>query len=112
MAALDRPAGGELSHSSAMRLNYGATFSMAITALVACPMMASAQGAREYGSKPIRVIVPVPAGGGTDIIARVITSGLADSGGLKMIIDNRPTGSVLSDEFGKLIPSLGMKAAH
>lgn len=47
------------------------------------------QAAGEYGSRPIRTIVPVAPGGGTDIVARIVTGALADATGLRMVLDNR-----------------------
>ncbi|MEQ1519404.1 MAG: tripartite tricarboxylate transporter substrate binding protein [Usitatibacteraceae bacterium] len=42
----------------------------------------------EYPAKPIRFIVPFPAGGGTDIIARQVGNKLNEIPGWKMVIDN------------------------
>ena len=47
---------------------------------------ASAQG---YPSKPVRVIVPYPPGGGADFVTRVIAKGLSDSLGQQFYVDNR-----------------------
>ena len=44
----------------------------------------------EYPTKPIQVIVPYAAGGGTDIVARLIAHYLKDSLGQPMVIVNRP----------------------
>jgi len=49
-----------------------------------------ASAAPPYPSKPIRVIVPFPAGGGTDIIAREVTNKVAMSTGWTFVIDNKP----------------------
>lgn len=49
---------------------------------------ASAQDA--YPSKPIKVVVPFPAGGATDILTRAITEKLAQRLGQSVIIENRP----------------------
>ena len=43
-----------------------------------------------YPSKPIKVIVPFPAGGATDILTRAITEKLAQRIGQSVIIENRP----------------------
>lgn len=43
-----------------------------------------------YPSKPIRLIVPFPAGGGTDIIAREVTQKLTSTLGWSFVIDNKP----------------------
>lgn len=42
-----------------------------------------------YPTKPIRFIVPFPPGGGTDIVARIITTRLSESLGVQFIVDNR-----------------------
>ena len=46
--------------------------------------------AQAYPTKPIRVIVPFPAGGGTDIFARTVGQKLADTLKWTVIIDNKP----------------------
>lgn len=49
--------------------------------------IAFAQG---YPSKPIKLIVPFPTGGTTDILARAVGGELAKAWGQQVIIDNRP----------------------
>src|SRR5262249_16104284 len=44
---------------------------------------------RHYPARPVRVIVPTPAGGATDFTARAITQRLTESWGHQFIIDNR-----------------------
>ncbi len=56
-------------------------------------MLVSAAAAQTYPSKPIRWIVPYPAGGGSDFLARTIGQGLAAQTGLTVIIDNKPGGN-------------------
>jgi tripartite-type tricarboxylate transporter receptor subunit TctC len=46
----------------------------------------------EYPEKPVRVIVPYPPGGATDIISRTIASKLAASLGQQFVVENRPGG--------------------
>lgn len=46
--------------------------------------------AQSYPAKPIRVIVPFPAGGGTDIIAREVTTKLSGTLGWSFVVDNKP----------------------
>jgi tripartite-type tricarboxylate transporter receptor subunit TctC len=51
--------------------------------------VAAAVAAEAYPSRPIRLIVPFPAGGGTDIVGRVLGQKLHESLGQPVVIDNR-----------------------
>jgi tripartite-type tricarboxylate transporter receptor subunit TctC len=75
--------------------------SIAAVGLGACAALASAQpAAGNYPDKPIRVIVPVAAGGGTDIIARIVMSKVAEGMGATIVIDNRAgAGGILGNEI-------------
>lgn len=55
---------------------------------------AFAQGpAQNYPNKAIRIIVPFPAGGPTDILARVIGQRMSEEWGQPVVIENRPGGN-------------------
>ena len=58
----------------------------AALAVVLLPLFAAAQA---YPDKPIRVIVPVPAGGTPDVVARTVAPGLSSLLGQQLVIDNR-----------------------
>jgi len=74
--------------------------SMTAIALCACAALAAAQPMGNYPDKPIRVIVPVAAGGGTDIIARIVMSKVAEGMGATIVIDNRAgAGGILGNEI-------------
>jgi len=60
-----------------------------IAALLAAVAGGSAFAQPAYPTKPIRFIVPFPPGGGTDIVARIITTKLAENLGVQFIVDNR-----------------------
>ena len=72
-------------------------------AAVAWPMNAHAQS---YPNKPIRLIVPFPAGGAADIVARVITHALSEALGQPLIIDNRggADGAIAGDAVKNAVP--------
>jgi tripartite-type tricarboxylate transporter receptor subunit TctC len=59
----------------------------ALAALAATP--ARAQTVASYPSKPIKLIVPFPPGGSTDILARTLGQKLNEAWGQPVIIDNR-----------------------
>src|SRR5712672_512313 len=49
--------------------------------------------AQEYPVRAVRVIVPFAPGGGTDIVARILSQHLSQRLGQSFVIDNRPAGS-------------------
>ena len=53
------------------------------------PAFAQTQNLTTYPSKPIRLIVPFPAGGGNDVVARVIAQKLSERLGQPIVIDNK-----------------------
>ena len=72
---------------------------MVLFTMSSFPMAAYAQAAR-YPQRPIRMIVPLPAAGSTDIIARIVAQKYTDSLGKAVIVDNRPgAGTSLGTEL-------------
>lgn len=59
--------------------------------------------AQAYPSKPIRLIVPFPAGGATDVLGRAISMRLGDKLGASIVVDNKPGagGTIGSDLAAK-----------
>lgn len=60
-----------------------------------------AVAAESYPTRPVRLVVPFAAGGGADVVARLIGKGLADRLGQQIVIDNRAgAGGVIGVEIG------------
>ncbi len=75
----------------------------ALAPLAALPLPAAAQA---WPSKPLRLVIPFPAGGATDIIGRLLAQKLAAALGQQVVIDNKPGagGSIGSDLVAKAPP--------
>ncbi|SFQ12314.1 tripartite tricarboxylate transporter substrate binding protein [Variovorax sp. 770b2] len=68
-----------------------------------CMAASSASLAEGYPNKPIRLIVPFPAGGATDLFARTLGQKMGEKLGTQLIIDNKPGagGAIGSDQAAK-----------
>ncbi len=66
----------------------------------------AASAAQDYPTKAVRLIVPFPPGGSTDLVARVVGQKMADAWGKQVVIDNRPgaNGMIGSDIVAKANP--------
>jgi tripartite-type tricarboxylate transporter receptor subunit TctC len=52
-------------------------------------LLVASASAQDWPQKPIRFIVPFPAGGGTDVVARLVAKNLQDKLGQTIIVENR-----------------------
>lgn len=59
------------------------------TLLMLCACASASAQAPSFATKPIRLVVPFPAAGGTDLIARALGEGLARELGQAIVIDNK-----------------------
>ena len=73
---------------------------------LAMPALATAQTDEPWPSRPIRCIVPFPAGGGTDLAARIATRRLSEALGQPIVIENRPGagGTIGSNAVARAAP--------
>jgi tripartite-type tricarboxylate transporter receptor subunit TctC len=71
-----------------------------LATLLLLPCLALAQG---YPVRPVRIIVPFPPGGATDVMARVIAQKLSEFWGQQAVVDNKPgaSGTIGSDLVAK-----------
>jgi tripartite-type tricarboxylate transporter receptor subunit TctC len=78
----------------------------AIVSLAIATMFAPAAGAQSYPNKPVKLEVGAPAGGGTDIVARMLGEKLGESMKQSFVVDNRPGASntIAADFTAKSTP--------
>jgi tripartite-type tricarboxylate transporter receptor subunit TctC len=70
--------------------------------------MTASAAAQDYPAKPIRLIIPFPPGGGSDVTGRVVATALSERLGQQMIVDNRAgAGGVIGSELAANAPKDG-----
>ena len=71
-----------------------------LAVLLLFPCLALAQS---FPARPVRIIVPFPPGGATDVMARVIAQKLSESWGQQAVVENKPgaSGTIGSDLVAK-----------
>src|SRR5450830_1936059 len=67
-------------------------------------MAANVVSGQDYPNKPIRILAS-PAGGGSDLAARIIAQGISGPLGQQLIVDNRAT--ILANELASKMPPDG-----
>ena len=81
------------------------------TLLMLCGEFAYAQS---YPVKPIRIVIPYPPGGGTDIVIRAVSGRLSERLGQPVVVDNRggATGTIGSEAVARAAPDGYTLLAH
>lgn len=81
---------------------------MKLALLLLCTLaaVAPAQAQSEYPNKTIRLIVPFPPGGSTDIVGRVVAQKLSERLGQSIVVENRAGagGTIGTDAAAKAAP--------
>ena len=68
--------------------------------VVLSALLVQAAGAQSYPVRPIRLIVPYPAGGPTDFVGRTVGQKLSQLLGQQIVVDNRPgAGTIIGSEL-------------
>jgi tripartite-type tricarboxylate transporter receptor subunit TctC len=66
------------------------------------------QGQTDYPARPVRIVVPSPPGGGTDIVARVLAQHFSKALGQPFFVENKPgAGNMIGIEFVARAPGDG-----
>jgi tripartite-type tricarboxylate transporter receptor subunit TctC len=76
-----------MNHNHRPGLNRRTLLSYAAAGLAASPLLGQAQA--KWPAKPVTMIVPFPAGGGTDAFARPLAAAFSKVSGQQLVIDNR-----------------------
>jgi tripartite-type tricarboxylate transporter receptor subunit TctC len=66
-----------------------------LAALLAAAVSIGAAHAQTYPARAVRMVIPFPAGGGTDFIARAVGQKLSELWGQPVVMDNRPGGTTV-----------------
>jgi tripartite-type tricarboxylate transporter receptor subunit TctC len=71
-----------------------------------CCISAQAQSPATFPNKPIKIVVPFPAGGTSDVLARLIGQKMTEAWGQPVLIDNKPgsSGNLGADLVAKAVP--------
>src|SRR5688572_13626404 len=79
---------------------------MQFAAALAAAGWVSSAPAQSYPARPVRIVVPFPAGGGVDATARTVGQKLSEQIGQPVVIDNRPgaAGTIGADHVSKSAP--------
>src|ERR1700754_301913 len=74
--------------------------------VAALVLLASAAHADEYPSRPITLVVPYAAGGGNDVMARIVAEKMSRSLGQQIVIENKggAGGSIATRQVAKAAP--------
>jgi len=81
-------------------------FAAGLLAFGATTATAQSAVAQSYPSRPVKLVVPYPPGGGNDIMARFIQPKLADQWGQPVVVENKPgaAGATATAEVGRATP--------
>jgi tripartite-type tricarboxylate transporter receptor subunit TctC len=76
--------------------------------LAAAALLAPAVHAQNFPNRPIRLVVPFPAGGATDIFARAVSQKLGERLGQPIVVDNKPgAGGTIGSDIAAKAPADG-----
>lgn len=76
------------------------------TAVLVASVTVAAPAQAEFPEKPIRLILPYPPGGPTDLLARVVAAEMSNTLGQQVVVDNRPgaSGMIGAEQVARATP--------
>lgn len=82
-----------------MKISFQTMIRSSLAAALAMGVI-SAQAADDYPSRPVTIVTPTAAGGGTDIVARLTADKLGSLLGQPMVVNNKPgAGGAVGNQF-------------
>lgn len=89
-----------------MKRSMAASFGFALTCVAVMALAGPASAQEAYPSKPIKLILPQPAGGAVDLIARALGDSLTESMRQPVIVENLPgaNGSIAGGQAARAAP--------
>jgi tripartite-type tricarboxylate transporter receptor subunit TctC len=77
-----------------------------LTVLLACLFLCSFVHAQSWPAKPVRIVVPMPPGSGSDLVVRAMAQRLTEAWGQPVVVDNRAGGNTIigTDAVAKSAP--------
>ena len=89
-AAADRQIELSLAQNKIIRSAHFKHFGYGVALVLAILAAALPSFAQDYPTRPLTIVVPFAAGGGTDIVARMLAQKLEQRLGKSFVIDNKP----------------------
>jgi tripartite-type tricarboxylate transporter receptor subunit TctC len=89
-----------------MKFPHRRQFLHLIAGFAALPAVSQGTRALDFPTRPVRIVVGFPAGGATDVIARLMGQWLSERLGQQFLIENRPgaAGNIAAEAVAKAIP--------
>ena len=97
--------------------NYKARLAAAALGILCAAAAPLAAHAQDFPTQPVKIVVPFPAGGTTDILARQMAKELGERWGKPVIVDNKAgaSGTIFSEQLARMPPdghTLMLTATH